>query len=1217
MSNPVTLDEVYRQMIADIGGTEPDDNTLRALLLALGLAIAEAGGGGGAGQYAQVAVPGTPQQVGAGANPLIFPFYPETYGAKGDGTTDDTTAIQNCINASTTAVTNISYVLAEVQFRAASYVVTGLTAPPGLVMRGVNAQGYENATTVVPNPNTQTQLLLKSGSTSPILVPNDGGSVKASHVRIYDIAFNGNQVALGSGGAVGTCINLPSQGGSTSRFWIVERCYLFNAGGTGSDNSCAMYVGNQNAACTLRDTVLFNGTSGSAAGTNGLVWYGSDGRVENCFIGYFAGTGFFALGGTSEETFYWNGGGIFTCNINVEIGGGGFSFSDMSVDHSATDGVYINDGPVTFHNCVFGDNSLSANHTYSNIHVAGNNVVLNLTDCHAEPLTQGSNNPAYMYNVTGTGCTVNEFGNINNGVTFGTGWCRAYSGQNPFPTAPNATALSDNTISANTAYVDTAVAVLASEFLPNVVPSGDTTGVADAVSWNAALASHHYIKGIPGSTYYISEPVYMLSHSELDMTGCTIIQPTGTFANVLSNFSAQPTRTTTDAAATANSATLTSATGFTSADDNAAVQVVGAAYGGACWYGRLPASASGTTATVTTPTYNGSPVNNVADVTVSGKTMYVYATRDKDITIRGGTWQFCDQSSASNPTPLNQQPTCFRRIDGLRIYDVIYTQAGTQGIGGRIIWSAADCTDVHWANWHCGVCASGSQCDAPMFNCTIENISGIAGDDMIALSTQDDTAAGSGGGNYLRDTQGNIGGVTVRNITGTSNGTTPCWNTFKLYDLGNAGGAGSPQASKFSFSQVTVDGIHGVVSSNGEGVYLVGQAASQMVLTDVVIRNVDVVAGNALNPLVSLLSTDRMSSILIENIVWSSSAVNSSLGMVSIVDPRGAITVRNLKFNSSVGGTNYGLYISNSVGPLSGSTWGSAITLDGVYCGNGQGAAPANFNPVFFAGSSAGTLPKLSLHNIYCAPTTSGNVVRSPNNVALPDLNMSDIKCANMTALVSVGIGTNAVVARLSNVSFAGANLCVVSCPFTLEMANVDVNTSGAVVAITNADATPVTISAVNYTQAGAGVLYTIDGAQVVTVTGVPLGGQLASTYSCTNSFATFLTSSTLGIGYWLVTLGYSSVSSVSADQLAVQAIAGTATYSVIGGQTYVVSTFTGTGFTSEQVPGSLTFAINVTAPGTVVFQAKIGTGGTASIYGNNVDTGITGWTATPLGPGA
>jgi hypothetical protein len=49
MTTPVTLDEIYRQMIADIAGAEPTDSTLRALLLALGLAIAGGGGGGGVG----------------------------------------------------------------------------------------------------------------------------------------------------------------------------------------------------------------------------------------------------------------------------------------------------------------------------------------------------------------------------------------------------------------------------------------------------------------------------------------------------------------------------------------------------------------------------------------------------------------------------------------------------------------------------------------------------------------------------------------------------------------------------------------------------------------------------------------------------------------------------------------------------------------------------------------------------------------------------------------------------------------------------------------------------------------------------------------------------------------------------------------------------------------------------------------------------------------
>lgn len=333
------------------------------------------------------------------------------YGAKGDNSTDDTTAVQAAITAAAASAGGSVFI------PAGTYIVQPLTLPPGTILKGVNGQAYYNATTTVPNSNNLSRLKLKAASTGPLLSPDDTGANKATAVKILDLGLDCNGINQ-------PAINLPDQGSSISRFWTIQGVYIVNVNSANTASGYAAYVGNNNTAVTMRDCVLFNGTSGSAAGYNGLGWYGSDGHCDNVFIGYFANVGLYVLGGTSDETLTWNGGGVFTCLTGITVGGQGFVCTGASIDHNKNDGVYMGNGPTTFIGCTFHSNSTQTTNTWSNINQAGNNTTLTLVGCRAAPLDAdaGSNNPAYMVNVSGTGCTLNLFGNANEGVTFGTGW---------------------------------------------------------------------------------------------------------------------------------------------------------------------------------------------------------------------------------------------------------------------------------------------------------------------------------------------------------------------------------------------------------------------------------------------------------------------------------------------------------------------------------------------------------------------------------------------------------------------------------------------------------------------------------------------------------------------------------------------------------------------------------------------------------------------------
>ena len=57
-----------------------------------------------------------------------------------------------------------------------------------------------------------------------------------------------------------------------------------------------------------------------------------------------------------------------------------------------------------------------------------------------------------------------------------------------------------------------------------VSPSWDTTGAAHVAKLQAALTAGGYVRGVPGSTYYLNAPLVIgaVANTTLDMTGCTI-----------------------------------------------------------------------------------------------------------------------------------------------------------------------------------------------------------------------------------------------------------------------------------------------------------------------------------------------------------------------------------------------------------------------------------------------------------------------------------------------------------------------------------------------------------------------------------------------------------------------------------------------------------------------------------------------------------------------
>lgn len=123
---------------------------------------------------------------------------------------------------------------------------------------------------------------------------------------------------------------------------------------------------------------------------------------------------------------------------------------------------------------------------------------------------------------------------------------------------------------------------------------------------------------------------------------------------------------------------------------------------------------------------------------------------------------------------------------------------------------------------------------------------------------------------------------------------------------------------------------------------------------------------------------------------------------------------------------------------------------------------------------------------------------------------------------------------------------------------------------------------------------------------GLPVGlassaGTLNGNYTTTGSFATFLTTASLGVGTWLV-IFTGDVNIAGGSSVGIFVLAGTATASFAGPTNTNVTNNTGS---LIDIPSSFPSIVTVTAAGTLVFQAE-DNGTHSTILGGSARTGYT-----------
>lgn len=234
---------------------------------------------------------------GIGWERLLPSISVKDYGAKGDGTTDDTTAI-NAASAAVNTITNGTYAQgATLFFPAGEYLVTSALTPPKSNVRWMGAGGAVWSTS---NPSAS---VIKTTLTGAALL--DLGSTNNSNITIENLGFHG----AGGINPLSHCIY-----GASVPLIRIKGCQFSNWGG-----------------CAIK---ILNGTG---------KWL-ENVEVTNTLLGYaslVAQTGSVHLEGSENN--------LYECNLN----GPAFSLSTHgSYGSGYAAALYINGAPNTLHKCV-------------------------------------------------------------------------------------------------------------------------------------------------------------------------------------------------------------------------------------------------------------------------------------------------------------------------------------------------------------------------------------------------------------------------------------------------------------------------------------------------------------------------------------------------------------------------------------------------------------------------------------------------------------------------------------------------------------------------------------------------------------------------------------------------------------------------------------------------------------------------------------------------
>lgn len=257
---------------------------------------------------------------------------PQDYGAAGNGTTDDTTAVQNAVNSG-----------APVFFPPGTYLISSAVALPTTAYLFGSGCGTYNVTA---GPGLSIIKLANASNSSmfTIAAGNAAGVIK-------DIQFNGNKANQTGGGSA---ILWSSAGSAQESQWHLERVFVHDSFSSGFETQ----TNRQNNKFT--ECVSYNN------GGYGINCSASDSAVINCTIGLNTLDGVL-----TSYVCHISGSDIFSnrTGINIPTGIRGVEVTNCGIDRNNQHGIYIAGSSVDVVACTIHSNGQSATNTYGSITV--------------------------------------------------------------------------------------------------------------------------------------------------------------------------------------------------------------------------------------------------------------------------------------------------------------------------------------------------------------------------------------------------------------------------------------------------------------------------------------------------------------------------------------------------------------------------------------------------------------------------------------------------------------------------------------------------------------------------------------------------------------------------------------------------------------------------------------------------------------------------------